>query len=87
MEPDDIKDGYPEIGAVDSGKNEKKDGMSFLEHVEELRWRLIKSILSVAVMGLVAFAFADQLYKIITIPLGDVKLHYTEVTGSFYAKR
>ncbi len=94
MEEKSNNDGYSEdetrkikkdVENSDSRGNIKKPGMSFLAHVEELRWRLIKSILSVAVMALVAFAFADYLYKIIIIPLGDVKLHYTEVTGSFYA--
>ncbi len=94
MEEKSNNDGYPESETRkirqdgekgDDGGDGRKSGMSFLGHVEELRWRLIKSILSVAVMGLVAFAFADYLYKIIIIPLGDVKLHYTEVTGSFYA--
>ncbi|UCD16305.1 MAG: twin-arginine translocase subunit TatC [Candidatus Zixiibacteriota bacterium] len=59
--------------------------MPFLDHVEELRWRLIKSIIAVAVMGIIAFIFADRLYSFVTVPLGDTRLHFTEVTGSFYA--
>ncbi len=66
-------------------KEEKKSGMPFLDHVEELRWRLIKSIVAVALMGAISFAFADHVYKFITYPLGDTKLHFTEITGSFYA--
>lgn len=70
----------------DEEKKEKtKSEMPFLDHIEELRWRLIKAILSVAVMAIVAFIFADELYKFITYPLGDTKLYFTEVTGSFYA--
>ena len=57
----------------------------FLDHVEELRWRLIKSFAAIAVFGLGSFAVADFLYKGITFPLGDTQLHFTEVTGSFYA--
>ena len=63
----------------------RKAEMPFLDHVEELRWRIIKSIVAVAVMGLIAFVFADYIFKFITIPLGDIKLHFTEITGSFYA--
>jgi sec-independent protein translocase protein TatC len=63
----------------------KKGSMPFLDHVEELRWRIIKSIAAVAVMGLVSFAFADYIFKFITMPLGNTKLHFTEITGSFYA--
>jgi sec-independent protein translocase protein TatC len=64
---------------------EEKGNMPFLDHIEELRWRLIKSISAVGIVGIVAFIFADQLYSFITLPLGDIKLHFTEVTGSFYA--
>jgi len=63
-------------------EQETRADMPFLDHVEELRWRIIKSILAVAVMGIIAFAFAGHIYKFATIPLGDVKLHFTEVTGS-----
>jgi len=63
----------------------KKGDMPFLDHIEELRWRLIKSIFSIFFFGIIAFIFADYIFKAITIPLGDTKLHFTEVTGSFYA--
>ena len=69
----------------ESGRKSRKIEMPFLDHVEELRWRIIKSIVAVVVMGLIAFAFADYIFKFITIPLGDIKLHFTEITGSFYA--
>lgn len=59
--------------------------MPFLDHVEELRWRLLKSLGGIAVVALAAFAFADYLFAAITMPLGDIKLHFTEITGSFYA--
>jgi len=63
----------------------KRSDMPFLDHIEELRWRIIKSILAVTVMGGISFAFADYVFKFLTIPLGDIKLHFTEITGSFYA--
>ena len=31
--------------------------MSFLEHLEELRWRLIKSIIAVLLGGMISFLF------------------------------
>jgi len=70
----------PEIG-VRVGRAD----MPFLAHVEELRWRLIKSIIAVAVMTIIALIFSDRLYKWVTWPLGDIKLHFTEITGSFVA--
>jgi sec-independent protein translocase protein TatC len=63
----------------------KKGAMPFLEHIEELRRRLIKSFLAVIIAAAVAFVFAERLYKFVTLPLGDVKLHFTEITGSFMA--
>jgi sec-independent protein translocase protein TatC len=59
--------------------------MPFLDHLEELRRRLLKSLAAVVVMALVAFYFSDWLMRFLIIPLGDIKLHVTQVTGSFYA--
>ena len=66
-------------------KPKSKIDMPFLDHVEELRWRLIKVIASVAAMSIVSFAFADHIFKFVIMPLGDTKLYFTEITGSFYA--
>ncbi len=59
--------------------------MPFLEHLEELRWRLLKSVLAVVVMSGVAFYFSDQLVWLIKKPLGETKLYNIAVTGAFYA--
>lgn len=59
--------------------------MPFLDHLDELRMRLLKSIVAVVVLSFVAFYFSDYLVKGIIYPLGDIKLYVTEVTGSFYA--
>jgi sec-independent protein translocase protein TatC len=59
--------------------------MPFLDHLEELRRRLLKSIAAVVILALAAFYFSDELMTLIIKPLGDTKLHVTEVTGSFYA--
>ena len=59
--------------------------MPFLNHLEELRWRLLKSVLAFILASLVAFYFSDKIVKFIIAPLGDTKLYFTEVTGSFYA--
>jgi sec-independent protein translocase protein TatC len=67
------------------GEGKKKSSMPFLDHVEELRWRLIKSLAAIVVLAVISFAFADYVFQFLTMPLGDVKLHFTEITGSFYA--
>jgi sec-independent protein translocase protein TatC len=59
--------------------------MPFLEHLEDLRGRLLKSLVAVVVLSLVAFYFSDELMTFIVLPVGEIKLHVTEVTGSFYA--
>lgn len=60
-------------------------GMPFLAHLEELRWRVLKSILAIIVMSMVAFYFAEDLVRLIKIPFGDYKLYNIQVTGTFYA--
>lgn len=59
--------------------------MPFLHHLEELRWRLLKSFLALLVATLAAFYYSNEILKFIIVPLGDTKLYFTEVTGSFYA--
>lgn len=46
-------------------KTEKKPKgeMSFLEHLEELRWILVRSSAAVVIMGIVAYFFADYIFE------------------------
>ncbi|GAB4323422.1 MAG: hypothetical protein Kow0074_15660 [Candidatus Zixiibacteriota bacterium] len=46
--------------------------MSFWEHLEELRWRLIKSMSAILILSIVAYVFADQLIDIVTYPVDEV---------------
>jgi sec-independent protein translocase protein TatC len=64
--------------------------MSFLEHLDELRTRLIVSVAAVGVACLVSFAFIQQLYDFVMRPLAEmlpkgssVGLVYTEPTEAF----
>lgn len=59
--------------------------MPFLDHLEELRRRILKSILAVVILSGIAFYFSEDLMRVLIRPLGDIKLHVTEVSGSFYA--
>jgi sec-independent protein translocase protein TatC len=45
--------------------------MSFLEHLEELRQRLLRSILSIIIGFAVCFYFADNIYGYLAKPLTD----------------
>lgn len=43
--------------------------MSFLEHLDELRKRLVKSVLIVIVAFLVCFYFANEIYEFLSVPI------------------
>ncbi|NLI14773.1 MAG: twin-arginine translocase subunit TatC, partial [candidate division Zixibacteria bacterium] len=61
--------------------------MSFLEHLEELRWRLIKCVIAVIVAAAVAYAYSDWFFAIIWRPLQQaspgIKLHFFKVSEAF----
>ena len=42
--------------------------MPFLDHLEELRWRLLKSIISIFVMMVLCFLVSDQILDILLYP-------------------
>ena len=49
-------------------KGKKKENeMSFLEHLEELRWHIIRSVVSIFVLMIVAFIFRDIIFDEIII--------------------
>ena len=45
----------------DKGKKGEKE-MSFLEHLEELRWHIIRSILAIVILMIVAFLFKNIIF-------------------------
>ena len=53
-------------------KKKRKSGegeMSFLEHLEELRWHIIRSVVAIVVLMIVAFVFKNIIFdKIILAP-------------------
>lgn len=51
------------------GNNE----MPFLDHLEELRWRLIRSFISILLLTIVAFAFSDLFLKYLILPAQKIK--------------
>ena len=70
----------------------KEQSMSFIDHLEELRWRLIKSILSIIVGGLITFFFIDNFLDLLLLPLSNVdsknpvNLQVLSVQGMFIIK-
>lgn len=59
--------------------------MPFLEHLEELRKRLIRCFLAVIAMAIAALYFSDELMAFLVRPMGDTQLHNIAVTGTFVA--
>lgn len=60
--------------------------MSFVEHLEELRLRLIISLAVVAVGATVCFFFAFSILDILKGPAGDIELVYLSPLEPFMAK-
>jgi len=61
----------------------KEKYMSFTDHLEELRERLIKCIISVAVLAIGAFYFSDAILRFLLIPNPGVKLQMLKPTTGF----
>jgi len=67
---------------------EESGKMSFLEHLDELRRRLLHIVTFIGVGFLVCWAFARRIYDFISIPIikslpAGAKLAYTNVTDPF----
>ena len=45
----------------------KEEDMSFLEHLEELRWHLVRAITSIIIVAIVAFIFKNIVFDVIII--------------------
>ena len=65
-----------EVPAEDDGT------MSLTAHLEELRSRLIKSLLAVAFGSCVAYLFLDEITNLLTLPVG--KLYYMKPGEAFF---
>ena len=57
---------------------EKK--LTILDHLVELRKRLIWSVIAVAIASLLSFIFARQIFDILISPAGNINLIYIELT-------
>ena len=53
----------------DSEENEfSSSEMGFLDHLEELRWRILKSLIAVVIFAAISFAFSDYLVNFLIKP-------------------
>ncbi len=63
---------YPPSGQSASAEEPEEEGMNFLDHLEELRWRLIKSLIGVVAVGIIGYIFSDLLLEIFLYPARNV---------------
>lgn len=66
---------YHEKTSESSRKEEEEDeeGMHFLDHLEELRWRIIKALIGVVAVGIVAYIFSDQILNFLKLPAENLE--------------
>ena len=64
--------------------------MGFLDHLEEFRWRIIKSLAAVVVGAIISFTFIDIIMEILVAPTLNIGAQFTlqvlKVQGMFMVK-
>ncbi len=76
-----------EIETVASADEEKTDevdegNMSLIKHLEELRYRIIRSLLAVFFGSCISYYFIDVIMRYLTLPVG--KLYYLQPSEAFF---
>ena len=61
--------------------------MSFLDHLEELRSRILRSLIAIALAFVVCWAFVQRLFEIVSLPIQEAlqgqSMVFTTLTGPF----
>ena len=78
----------PDWDDDDPDSTEEAGKMSFLEHLDELRRRIIYALMAVGVGFVLAYAFIERIFAFIMLPMQQMlpagqKLIYTEPTEAF----
>ncbi|HQG30483.1 MAG TPA: twin-arginine translocase subunit TatC [Deltaproteobacteria bacterium] len=74
---------------MDEEINPTDDKLPITDHLEELRWRIIKSLIAVGVGFVVSYAFADRIFNFLTSPLTQAMpegshIIYTSLPEAFF---
>jgi sec-independent protein translocase protein TatC len=72
-------DEQPNIESEHPGEDGR---MPLMEHLKELRSRLIRSLIAIAVGFAVAFGFVDQIFALLTMPLREVSHNKVLLIGT-----
>jgi sec-independent protein translocase protein TatC len=71
-------------------EKENKKEMPFLDHLEELRWRILKALIAVFIITIICFTFSDSLLEILLFPGQHIdppiKLQVLKVQTKFMVK-
>ena len=70
-------------GDDETEDNEAEGNMSILRHLEELRTRIIRSLIAIAVGSGVSYFFIDEIMHYLTLPTGG-KLYYLQPAEAFF---
>lgn len=68
---------------------ENRAEMPFLDHLEELRWRIIKILAALVIASIACYTFSDQLFAWLRLPLdkavpsGTIDLNFLKVSEGF----
>ncbi|NLP10289.1 twin-arginine translocase subunit TatC [bacterium] len=57
--------------------------MPFLDHLEELRWTLVRSVIAVMVCAVIAYIYSKEIVELLHRPAPDVKLIFLSPTEAF----
>ena len=81
----------PSRWSFDDSEGDVAGKMSFLEHLDELRTRIMYSLLSLAVGAAIAFIFIQRLYDFVMRPMQQMlpaggKLIFTEAPSANHSR-
>lgn len=67
-------------------KNKPQAEMSFFEHLDELRKRLIYIAIAIFIGAIICYNFVDHILSFLTMPAGDLELIYTTPAEAFMSQ-
>ena len=60
--------------------------MTLVEHLSELRFRIVVAIFAIAVGSVIGYLVSPQVIDLLRVPLGDRPLFFTSIAGAFFVR-